>query len=85
MPWGELANDLERPVFQKYLLLPAIKGWLLDRPEVAGALMTGSGAAMFAVLREGADAGGLAGALRGEFGPALWTWTGLVDGTSAAA
>jgi 4-diphosphocytidyl-2-C-methyl-D-erythritol kinase len=51
-PWGEMVNDLERPVFQKHLLLPTLKQWLLKQPEVAGALMSGSGSTVFALLHE---------------------------------
>ena len=41
--WGSLVNDLERPVFEKYLFLAELKTWLLEQvPEVAGALMSGS-------------------------------------------
>lgn len=71
--WGELGNDLERPVFEKYLLLAELKTWLLAQPEVAGALMSGSGSTMFAILHSG-DSGGdaLAERARSEFGE-LWT------------
>jgi 4-diphosphocytidyl-2-C-methyl-D-erythritol kinase len=41
---------LERPVFQKYLFLADLKRWLLGRPEVCAALMSGSGSTLFAVL-----------------------------------
>lgn len=50
--WGDMVNDLERPVFQKYALLPALKRWLLDQPETLAALMSGSGATMFAVVAD---------------------------------
>ena len=49
-PWGEMVNDLERPVFQKYPVLADMKMWLLDQPEVHAALMSGSGSTMLAVL-----------------------------------
>ncbi len=73
-PWGELVNDLERPVFEKYLSLAAMKMWLLAQPEVAGALMSGSGSTVFAVLRESAahDTAGLENRAREMFGH-LWT------------
>jgi 4-diphosphocytidyl-2-C-methyl-D-erythritol kinase len=71
-PWGKLVNDLERPVFEKYLFLAALKRWLLEQPEVAGALMSGSGSTTLAVLREGAQAGGLAQRARARHG-GLWT------------
>jgi 4-diphosphocytidyl-2-C-methyl-D-erythritol kinase len=79
-PWGELVNDLERPVFWKHLFLAEMKAWLLGRPEVAGALMSGSGSTMFAVLREGADAAALIGAARVELDPTLWAWSGSLAG-----
>ena len=70
--WGELVNDLERPVFEKYLLLADLKSWLLEQPEVAGALMSGSGSTTFAVLHRHDAATALADRARGEFGD-LWT------------
>ena len=53
--WGELVNDLERPVFEKYCALAEMKNWLLSQPEVAGALLSGSGSTMIAVLRAGSE------------------------------
>ena len=60
-----LENDLERPVFEKYLFLARMKEWLRAQPEVAVALMSGSGSTMFAVLSEAA-AGGCACCSRAE-------------------
>ncbi|TAE78866.1 MAG: 4-(cytidine 5'-diphospho)-2-C-methyl-D-erythritol kinase [Verrucomicrobia bacterium] len=77
-PWGELVNDLERPVFWKHLFLAETKAWLLARPEVAGALMSGSGSTMFAVLRSGAEAGPMIDAARSELDPTLWAWSGTL-------
>ena len=72
-PWGELVNDLERPVFEKYLLLADLKMWLLAQPEVVGALLSGSGSTLFAVLRGmGMDSAALIARTREEFGP-LWS------------
>jgi 4-diphosphocytidyl-2-C-methyl-D-erythritol kinase len=72
-PWGVLVNDLERPVFEKYLPLAHLKMWLLDQPEVAGALLSGSGSTILAVLHEPALAGpALAERARSHFGE-LWT------------
>lgn len=71
-PWGTLVNDLERPVFAKYLFLADVKTWLLAQPEVAGALMSGSGATVFAVLREKDAAESLAAKVGAEFGSNLW-------------
>ena len=71
-PWGALVNDLERPVFEKYIFLAQLKMWLLAQPEVAGALMSGSGATVFAVLREKQNAEPLRARLAQEFGTDLW-------------
>lgn len=72
LAWGELRNDLERPVFEKYLFLATLKRWLLAQPEVEGALMSGSGSTLFAVLREKTAASALGETLAREFGPDLW-------------
>ena len=71
-PWGRLVNDLERPVFEKYVFLAVLKRWLLQQPEVAGALMSGSGSTTFAVLKSVADGAGLEIRVREEFGE-VWT------------
>ena len=46
-----LINDLERPVFEKFIFLAQLKEWLRAQPEVGAALMSGSGSTLFAVLR----------------------------------
>lgn len=71
-PWGALVNDLERPVFEKYLFLADLKSWLLAQPEVAGALMSGSGATVFAVLHDKSGGESLAPRVAAEFGTNLW-------------
>jgi 4-diphosphocytidyl-2-C-methyl-D-erythritol kinase len=70
--WGELVNDLERPVFEKFLFLADLKSWLLEQPEVTGALMSGSGSTVFALLHEAGSAAILGERIAGEFGPDLW-------------
>lgn len=77
-PWGELVNDLERPVFWKHLFLAEMKVWLLGRPEVSGALMSGSGSTMFAVLRDLQSANSLIKAARQKLDPTLWAWQGSI-------
>jgi 4-diphosphocytidyl-2-C-methyl-D-erythritol kinase len=72
MEWGTLVNDLERPVFEKYIFLADVKTWLLEQPEVAGALMSGSGATVFAALRAKEDTGALGERVAAEFGTNLW-------------
>ena len=67
----ELINDLEAPVFQKFLLLPVIKTWLLEQEEVSAAMMSGSGSTLFAILRGEADP--LAQRAKDRFGQSLWT------------
>lgn len=71
-----LVNDLERPVFAKHLVLATLKMWLLERSEVAAALMSGSGSTVFAVLRSPEPAQKLQVAVREAFGPCLWLWQG---------
>jgi 4-diphosphocytidyl-2-C-methyl-D-erythritol kinase len=70
--WSELRNDLERPVFEKYVFLAALKRWLLAQQEVAAALMSGSGSTVFAVLREEELAVLLGERIATEFGSDLW-------------
>jgi 4-diphosphocytidyl-2-C-methyl-D-erythritol kinase len=70
--WGTLVNDLERPVFEKYIFLAQLKSWLLQQPEVEGALMSGSGSTIFAVLREKQQGYPLGERIAQEFGPDLW-------------
>lgn len=71
-PWGEMVNDLERPVFEKHLFLPALKMWLLEQPGVAAALMSGSGATMFAILKDGINPQPLLEAARTYCGDSSW-------------
>ena len=66
-------NDLERPVFEKFVFLARLKGWLRQQREVAVALMSGSGSTVFAVLHDNADSAGLADRARKEIDPKLWT------------
>jgi 4-diphosphocytidyl-2-C-methyl-D-erythritol kinase len=70
--WGELANDLERPVFEKYLFLAHFKTWLLAQSEVAGALLSGSGSTVFAILDDRESASALGSRIAAEFGTDLW-------------
>ena len=67
-----LVNDLERPVFEKFIQLAEMKCWLIEQPETAAALMSGSGSTMFAVLREKSLGPALSEKARGQFGPHTW-------------
>jgi len=66
-------NDLERPVFEKFVFLAQLKMWLLNQPEVAAALMSGSGSTVFAALRPNVDALLIAERAKCELDPELWT------------
>lgn len=72
-PWGMLHNDLERSVFQKYLFLGVLKRWLLQQAETDGALMSGSGSTVFAVLRDAGAGPELRDRTCARFGESLWT------------
>ncbi len=67
-------NDLERPVFEKFVLLGYLKTWLRRQREVGAALMSGSGSTVFAVLRDDADGTQLAARLRAEIDSKMWTF-----------
>jgi 4-diphosphocytidyl-2-C-methyl-D-erythritol kinase len=69
----DFVNDLERPVFEKYVLLAHLKHWLRQQPEVGVALLSGSGSTVFAVLRNGADGQKLAERVREEIDSEAWT------------
>jgi len=66
-------NDLEHPVFEKFVFLAQLKMWLLRQPEVGAALISGSGSTMFAVMRPKADVDLLATRAKSELDPELWT------------
>lgn len=70
--WVRIFNSLERPVFEKFLILPAMKRWLRAQPGVRAAAMSGSGSTMFAVLHEASVAEDLMARARVEFGESLW-------------
>jgi len=66
-------NDLERPVFEKFIFLAQLKMWLLGQPEVGAALMSGSGSTVFAVLRDSGRANELAKRAKAKIDSELWT------------
>jgi 4-diphosphocytidyl-2-C-methyl-D-erythritol kinase len=66
-------NDLERPVFEKFVFLAQLKMWLLKQPEVGVALMSGSGSTVFAIIRDHAEADQLATRAKAQLDPELWT------------
>lgn len=66
-------NDLERPVFEKFVFLAELKIWLLKQPEVGAALMSGSGSTIFAVMRPDVDVDLVAKRAQKELDLKLWT------------
>jgi 4-diphosphocytidyl-2-C-methyl-D-erythritol kinase len=68
-----LTNDLERPVFEKFVFLAQVKMWLLRQPEVGAALMSGSGSTVFAVMRPDVNVDRLAKRAKAELDPELWS------------
>lgn len=71
----EIVNDLEEPVFKKYLLLPILKTWLQERLEVRAAWMSGSGSTMVALLQENLSPERIAllqNSILAEFGKTFW-------------
>ena len=73
--FGDIAfvNDLERPVFEKFVFLAQLKMWLLKQTEVSVALMSGSGSTIFAVLRSNVAGDLVAERAKSELDPRLWT------------
>ena len=69
----DFVNDLERPVFEKFVFLAQLKAWLLKQAEVGAALMSGSGSTVFAVLRPNADVDLLTKRTREELDHEIWT------------
>lgn len=74
LPGGlTLVNDLEPPVFRKYLILETARDWLLQQPGVLGALMSGSGSTLFAVTTSEHAAAALRAAFLHAFGGGWWS------------
>ncbi len=67
-------NDLERPVFEKFVFLAQLKTWSLKQPEVGAALMSGSGSTIFAVLRDPGSADVLIARARDELDSEMWAF-----------
>ncbi len=75
----ELVNDLERPVFAKFPILGMMKQWLLAQEGVRAALMSGSGASVFALTETPEQADALALAAKAQFGESLFCHSGWVN------
>lgn len=72
MPWGEIVNELEKPVFYKHRFLAEMKLWLLAQAGVDAAMMSGSGSTMMAFLGDADLADELLVRARRELDPGLW-------------
>lgn len=80
----QFVNDLERPVFAKFVFLARLKTWLCKQPEVGAALLSGSGATVFAVLKNADNADAVIARARTELDPELWTCTCATVGGSSS-
>ncbi len=67
-----LYNSLEAPSAGKFPVLELLKRTMLAQ-GAAGALMSGSGASVFGLFANAADAERAAATVRSEFGPSMWT------------
>ncbi|MEM9282247.1 MAG: 4-(cytidine 5'-diphospho)-2-C-methyl-D-erythritol kinase [Verrucomicrobiota bacterium] len=72
-PFGEMVNDLERPVFEKFPILGEMKQWLLNQNEIKAALLSGSGSTMLALLKKDQVAEPLIADVRARYGENCWT------------
>lgn len=70
--WVKISNSLERPAFEKFLVLAAMKQWLRAQRGVRAAAMSGSGSTMFAVLESASVSQELMVRAKAEFGDSLW-------------
>ena len=78
--WGTFYNDLELPVFQKYIGLANMKMWLLEQGESEIAVMSGSGSTLYALCQHPDEADQLLDKIRVEFGPSVWTEISSIGG-----
>jgi len=67
-----LRNDLEPAVFSKYLWIEEARRWLGTQPGVGDAMMSGSGATVFALVRRAEDLPELERRARLYFGEKAW-------------
>ncbi len=70
-----LRNDLEPAVFGKYVWIAEAKDWCLGQPGVADAMMSGSGATVFALVESAEAAERLAREAGERFGESTWIRT----------
>lgn len=69
-------NDLERPVFEKYIFLSTLKMCLLGEKGVEVVLMSGSGSTLFVLCHSSESSEKIARNAKKTF-PDLWIWSGV--------
>ncbi len=67
-----LRNDLERPVFEKHYFLAELKHFLQSHSQTLGAMMSGSGSTVFAILKSPDHAEDLIQETLQKMDPTLW-------------
>lgn len=67
-----LQNDLEPPVFSKYVWIPTVKKWFQGQPEVFDSMMSGSGSAVFALTKPNQNIEDLKKRFSKEFGESIF-------------
>jgi 4-diphosphocytidyl-2-C-methyl-D-erythritol kinase len=70
--WKQLYNSFEKPVFSKFPILGILKEFLISN-GASGVLMSGSGSAVFAVVKDVASAKALEEKTKSYFGSGLWS------------
>ena len=68
-----LWNDLQTPVFQKFPILSIALDFLQKQTGVAGAMMSGSGSTLFAILESEKSGRPVADAIKKRFSKDVWT------------
>lgn len=66
-----LFNDLEVPVFEKYVLLRVLRDWVEEQPGVVAAAMSGSGSTIFAIMDGESDGKEIVSRVQGRFGSTI--------------
>ncbi len=79
--WGEMVNDLERPVFEKFIFLARLKMWLLDQVETHVALLSGSGSTLLVILAAADGGERLQARMKERFGGTMWSYLGHTLGS----
>ncbi len=68
-----LQNDLEPAVFSKYAWIPTVKKWFQSQTEVLDSMMSGSGSAVFALIKPGENREAVLTRFRHAFGSEIFS------------